>query len=81
MRRYLFLAWLAGAAGCADLARPNPIRVNRDPSGRPDGPSSMMGRDQLFEVPVDGKVHKLPRLNPPGSPNEGMPMRPGDQKR
>ncbi len=86
MRVVISLA-LCGLAGCADLSRPHAIRISKD-SGVPsraagaaaNGPAAAVVPEGLVTIPgPDGKKIAVPRLNPPGHPNAGLPVQPGDE--
>jgi hypothetical protein len=78
MKLLVLFALAALTVACADLARPNPIRVangsgidlNAQAAVRPETFVELLG--------PDGKKFTVPRLNPPGHPSAGMPVRPGD---
>ncbi len=70
-----------GVAGCADLSRPHAIRTSKEsglapqaPAAPNDAPPGAAVPRNLVTIPgPDGKPILVPRLNPPGHPNAGMP--------
>jgi len=64
--------------GCSDLTRPSTFRVSKDPAGSAD--QVAVAPDNLIRVPgADGKPVALPRLHPPGTPNAGQAVMPGQK--
>jgi len=63
---------------CADLSRPNTLKVSRDPTAMEN--QMEIAPDNMVRVPgADGKPINVPRLHPPGTPNAGKPVMPGEK--